>query len=143
LLLAGLAIFIMSANSCSKNPVKPDHIHDGKGPFSNPPPKSVTSYHWEVLQGVIVGARILNRYHPELSIWEIDDKAILRAVAILEVEWRRDFNIDGSNWAAVGDDVWLLPFIDEAYGTDFTSQTIEPSRLWGHGKNAGWPYVLP
>jgi hypothetical protein len=112
------------------------------GPFSNPPPKSITSYHWEVLQGIISGARILERFDPKLSIWETGDKAILRAVTILEVDWRRDFNGEGSNWAASGDDAWMLPFIDAAYGTDFTKNAFDTSTLWSHGKNAGWAYVL-
>jgi hypothetical protein len=122
--------------------IMPDDMRRN-GPFSNPPPKSVTSYHWEALQGIISGARILERYDPALSIWETGDKAILRAVTILESDWRRDYNIDGSNWAATGDDVWMLPFVDAAYGTDFASGTFDPSSLWKHGKNAGWAYVLP
>lgn len=112
------------------------------GVFSNPPPKSVTSYHWEALQGIISGARILERFNPELSIWETGDKAIFRAVKILETNWSRDFNKDGSNWAANGDDTWLLPFVDAAYNTDFASLTNDPQNLWGHGKNSGWAYVI-
>lgn len=121
--------------------IMPDDMRRN-GPFSNPPPKPVTSYHWEVLQGIVSGARILERFDPRLSIWETADKAILRAVKILETEWRRLYNTDGSSWAAKGDDSWMLPFVDAEYGTDFTKNAVDPSRLWGHGKNAGWAYVL-
>jgi hypothetical protein len=122
--------------------VLPDDMRRN-GSFSNPPPKPVTSYHWEALQGIISGARILERFDPGLSIWETGDKAILRAVTILETEWRRDYDEAGSTWAATGDDAWMLPFVDAAYGTDFAAGTADPDRLWEHGKNAGWPYVLP
>jgi hypothetical protein len=121
--------------------VMPDDMRRN-GSFRNPPPTSNTDYHWEVLQGVVMGARILERYHPDLSIWDVDDKAILRAFKILEVEWRRDFDSEESSWAAANDDAWMLPFIDDAFGTDFSRNTVEPVRIWRHGKNAGWPYVL-
>ena len=129
-------------NGLNIDGIMPDDMRRN-GFFSNPPPKSVTSYHWEALQGIIAGARILERFNSKLSIWEIGDKAILRAVKILETDWRRDYNNDGSNWAATGDDTWMLPFVDAAYGTDFAKNTSDPKRLWEHGKNAGWPYVLP
>jgi hypothetical protein len=129
-------------NGLNIDGIMPDDMRRN-GPFSNPPPKSVTSYHWEALQGIISGARILGRYDPALSIWETGDKAILRAVKILETDWRRDFNNNGSNWAAIGDDSWMLPFIDAAYGTDFSKNAFDPQDIWKHGKNAGWPYVLP
>jgi hypothetical protein len=128
-------------NGLNIDGIMPDDMRRN-GVFSNPPPIAVTDYHWEVLQGVITGARLLERYHPDLSIWEIEDKAILRAVTILEVDWRRDFNSEGSDWAATGDDAWMLPFIDDVYGTDFTVNTADPIRVWNHGKNVGWPYVL-
>ncbi len=112
------------------------------GSFSNPPPKPTTSYHWEVLQGIISGARILERFDPGLSIWEIGDKAIYRAVKILETDWRRDYSSEGSSWAATGDDSWMLPFVDAAYNTDFAIKASDPESLWSHGKNAGWGYVI-
>jgi hypothetical protein len=121
--------------------IMPDDMRRN-GSFSNPPPKAITSYHWEALQGIISGARILERYDPELSIWGIGDKAILRAVKILETDWKTKYNEQGSNWASTGDDVWMLPFIDSVYGTDFAKETSEPENLWKHGKNAGWAYVL-
>lgn len=129
-------------NGINIDGIMPDDMRRN-GAFSNPPPKSVTSYHWEALQGLISGARILERYDPKLSIWEIGDKAIFRAVKILEKDWRRDYNISGSNWAAIGDDTWMLPFVDAAYGSDFSSTAFDPALLWDHGKNVGWAYVLP
>ncbi len=106
--------------------VLPDDMRRN-GSFSNPPPTSSTSYHWEALQGIVSGARILERIDPGLSIWETGDQAILRAVTLLESEWRRDYNTGGSNWAAIGDDAWMLPFIDAAYGTDFTGIRQSPA----------------
>jgi hypothetical protein len=104
------------------------------GSFSNPPPVPTTSYHWEVLQGIVMGARILDRLG--MGIWAVSDSAIYRAVYILQVEWENAFG----NWKAEGDDLWMLPFIDEVYGTNYTIG--QPSRVWEHGKNTGWPYVV-
>ena len=129
-------------NGVNIDGIMPDDMRRN-GPFSNPPPKSITSYHWEALQGIISGARILERFDKDLSIWEIGDRAILRAVKILETDWRKDYNINGSNWAAIGDDTWMLPFVDATYGTDFRKNAFDPPRLWEHGKNAGWSFVLP
>lgn len=129
-------------NGLNIDGIMPDDMRRN-GVFSNPPPESVTSYHWEALQGIISGARILERFDPKFSIWETGDKAILRAVKILEIDWRRDYNNNKSNWAAIADDTWMLPFIDSAYGTDFAKNAFDPPRLWEHGKNAGWAYVLP
>jgi hypothetical protein len=128
-------------NGVNIDGIMPDDMRRN-GPFSNPPPKSVTSYHWEALQGIISGARILERINPSLSIWETGDRAILRAVTILENEWRRDYSNNGSNWAATGDDTWMLGFVDAAYGTDFAKSAFDPQNLWEHGKNVGWAYVL-
>lgn len=60
-----------------------------------------------------------------------------------QFETRRDYNNDGNNWAATSDDTWMLPFVDAVYGTDFAGNAFDPPRLWEHGKNAGWAYVLP
>lgn len=111
----------------------PDDMRRG-GSFRVPP--GPTEYPWEHLQGLVTAARILDR--AGLSIWSESDRAILRAVRALEVVYARDF---GSQWKASGDDTWLLPFIDKVYGSAFTLETAAPSRLWGHGKVAGWPYV--
>jgi hypothetical protein len=66
------------------------------GSFSNPPPKPSTSYHWETLQGIIMGARILER--AGMPIWDVADSAIYRAGYILQVRWENDF----SGWKADG-----------------------------------------
>ena len=44
----------------------------------------------------------------------------------------------GGPWQAQGDDLWMLPFYDRAYGTNWSAG----KEIWGHGKNAGWAYVL-
>lgn len=121
--------------------IMPDDMRRN-GIFSNPPPVPKTSYHWEALQGLVMGARILQRYDPALSIWEAGDRAILRAVTALENRLRKTFNTPGINWAAHGDDSWMLPFIDDVYKTDFSVHASDPSTLWDHGKNTGWPYVV-
>ncbi len=105
------------------------------GSFCVPP--LFTSYPWEALQGLVTAARILDR--AGLSIWSIGDSAIYRAVNILEVKYAQDFDI---KWKAIGDDVWILPFVDAAYGTNLSRNTAEPRRLWNHGKIAGWGYII-
>ncbi len=103
------------------------------GSFQNPPPLPTTSYHWEVLQGILVAARIFDRVG--MPIWTVADSAIYRAFHVLEVRWEKEYG----GWAAAGDDEWMLPFIDEVYGSSFSK---DQQRLWDHGKNAGWGYVV-
>ncbi len=109
--------------------VVPDDMRRG-GSFQNPPLH--TSYPWEFLQGQIMGARILER--AGMPIWESGDRAIYRVAYCLQIRFENDYG----GWAAAGDDEWMLPFLDEAYGTQWARQ--QP-RLWEHGKNAGWGYV--
>ncbi|UCD38081.1 MAG: hypothetical protein JSW54_00935 [Fidelibacterota bacterium] len=104
------------------------------GSFDNPPLPPTTSYHWEVLQGIIMGARILERMG--MPIWEVADRAIYRAGYVLQHEWESEFG----GWKAEGDDLWMLPFFDDAYGTHWSEG--QPDRMWRHGKNTGWPYVV-
>jgi hypothetical protein len=104
------------------------------GTFINPPPKPTTSYHWEVLQGIIMAAWILER--AGIPIWDVADSAIFRTGDILQVQWENEFG----SWKAEGDDLWMLPFYDHAYGTNWS--VGQPDRMWEHGKNTGWPYVL-
>ncbi|WP_164100506.1 alginate lyase family protein [Candidatus Laterigemmans baculatus] len=88
-----------------------------------------TGYAWEVLQGQIMAARILERQ--DMPIWHIGDRALYRAAYALQERL-------GGVWAAKGDDRWMLPFLDEAYETQWS----EGHDVWGHGKNTGWAYVL-
>jgi hypothetical protein len=110
----------------------PDDIRRN-GSFSNPPPPPATPYHWEGLQGIIMAAYIFERIG--IPIWDVGDSAIYRSFHILEVRWENMFG----GWAAEGDDEWMLPFVDAAYNTQFSK---DQSRLWDHGKNAGWGYVV-
>ena len=106
------------------------------GSFSNPPPKPETSYHWETLQGMVMAARILERQC--MPIWSIGDKALYRAVHVLQTIW----GAQDRSYRASGDDLWMLPFVDQAYGTDWsTAYDVCESRLFKHGKNVGWPWV--
>lgn len=112
----------------------PDDMRRGNS-FSTTP--ASTGYPWEFLQGQIVAARILERM--DMPIWNVGDNAIARAVYALQVRLDTEFG----GWAASGDDEWLLPFIDEAYQTDYSADyDICNDRIYKHGKNAGWPLVL-
>jgi len=102
-----------------------------RGGFFQTPPIQ-TAYPWEYMQGLVMAARILER--ADLPIWSVGDSAIYRAAYALQVRLEPD-----SGWAAIGDDTWMLPFLDKAYGTKW-SGTQE--RLWEHGKNVGWGYVI-
>jgi hypothetical protein len=104
----------------------PDDMRRG-GSFRNPP--AHTNYQWEVQQGLVMAARILER--ADLSIWDVGDKALLRGVTALEVRL-------GGEWQAQGDDRWMLPFFDAAYGTKLAVD----KDVWGSGKNVGWAYIL-
>jgi hypothetical protein len=110
----------------------PDDLRRG-GPFSNPPLE--TGYPWGALQGMVMAARVFERYDPYLSIWHAGDDAILRAANLLHVVWEAEYR----GWAAEGDDTWLLHFLDDAYSTSWATGD---GGEWGAGKNAGWAYVL-
>ncbi|MFC1619591.1 FlgD immunoglobulin-like domain containing protein [Candidatus Neomarinimicrobiota bacterium] len=109
----------------------PDDMRRGTS-FTNPP--AHTGYAWETLQGLVSGARILQRVG--MPIWDVADSAIYRAGYALQVRWENQFG----SWKAEEDDLWMLAFLDDAYGTDWAEN--QPERLWRHGKNAGWPYVV-
>ncbi|UCD37028.1 MAG: alginate lyase family protein [Fidelibacterota bacterium] len=113
--------------------VMPDDMRRN-GSFNNPPPARSTDYHWGFLQGTITGARILERFG--LSIWEVTDSAIYRAGYTFQVRWEAAYG----GWKADGDDLWMLPFLDEVYGTEWGEN--QPERVWDHGKNTGWAYVV-
>ena len=90
-----------------------------------------TGYAWEGLQGLIVAARIFARQGK--SAWDIGDKALYRAAYALQerLKWK----------ATSGNDGWLLVFLDDAYGTNWSS-SLNGSTKWGRGRGAGWGYVL-
>lgn len=110
----------------------PDDLRRG-GPFSNPPLE--TGYPWGAMQGMVMAARVFERYDPYLSIWHVGDDAIRRAANLLHVVWEGEYG----GWAAEGDDMWLLRFLDDAYLTNWSTGDRDE---WGAGKNAGWAYVL-
>ena len=109
-----------------------DDVRRG-GAFAIPP--VYTNYPWGALQGMIMAARILERYDPNLSIWSTGEKAIYRAASLMQERWQQQFN----GWKAAGDDRWLLPFLDQVYGTHWATGAVEELRA---GKNTGWAYVL-
>jgi len=79
-----------------------------------------------------MAARILER--AGMPIWAVGDSALYRAAFCLQVRFEAQYG----GWAARGDDEWMLPFLDKAYGTKWSQQQ---KHLWRHGKNAGWGYV--
>ena len=109
----------------------PDDMRRGTS-FKNPPDH--TGYAWETLQGIVMGARILDRL--DMPIWSVADSAIFRAFNAIQVRWENQYG----GWKAEGDDLWMLPFMDYVYGTNWTEG--QPERVWKHGKNTGWPYVV-
>ncbi len=104
----------------------PDDMRRG-GPFQDPP--VYTGYAWECLQGLVQAARILER--AGMPIWDAADRAIHRAAYALQVRL-------GGAWEAEGDDLWMLAFLDHAYGTTWSGS----QDVFRAGKNAGWAYVL-
>jgi hypothetical protein len=98
-------------------------------------PPNWTWYAWEGLQGLVMAARVLERYDPHRSIWYVGEKAIYRVPRLLQERWEQQFG----GWAAQGDDMWMLPFLDRVYGTSWATGAADE---WGAGKNVGWAYVL-
>ena len=113
-------------NGISLDGLLPDDMRRG-GPLQNPP--LYTNYVWEAQQGLVMAARILDRFG--WSIWDVGDKAIYRAAHALQERMAVE-------WKAKGDDLWMLAFYDDAYGTNWSQQ----QDVWGAGKNVGWAYVV-
>ena len=120
-----------SKNGMNLDGVQPDDMRRGAS-FRQPP--VFTNYVWEALQGHILGARVLERLG--LPVWDVGDKALHRAFFCLQERYARLY---GDTWKAKGDDEWMLPFIDAAYGTHWSS---DQPHLWEAGKNAGYGYVV-
>ena len=87
-----------------------------------PPPEDV--HVWGGLQGIVGQMHILSRYG--YDAWNWGDQAALRAVS-----WQHD--PARGDAPASGDDLFILPMIDCAYGTNFwNGQTVD------YGKQVGW-----
>ncbi len=106
----------------------PDDMRRG-GPFTTGTPAG-TGYPWEHLQGVLMGARVLER--AGMPIWDVDDSAIERAASALQ-------DRIGGTFLCSGDDLWQLAFLDQAYARNWSGS----QNVWRAGKNAGFAYVLP
>jgi hypothetical protein len=118
-------------NGFNLDGIIPDDMRRG-GSFQIPP--NFTGYPWEYMQGQVMAARILER--AGMPIWSVGANALYRAAYALQVRLALLY----SGWAATGDDEWMLPFLDRAYGTNW-STTGTHSRMWGAGKNVGWAYI--
>ncbi len=89
-------------------------------PFTWPPPHE--NYVYEALQGAVAQAVMLER--AGYPVWAWSDRALLRAFLWLQSR---------ANYPATGDDTWLLPIVDRAYGTQFwDGGPTHP------GKSIGW-----
>ena len=106
-------------NGHSVDGVLPDDQRRG-GPFAWPPPHE--NYVYEALQGAVAQAVILNRIG--VPAWEWSDRALLRAFEWLQAQ---------ANFPATGDDTWMLPIVDAAYGTQLWEGTET-----NPGKAIGW-----
>jgi hypothetical protein len=102
-----------------------------RGSISCTTTPKATGYPWEALQGMVMGARVLER--AGMPVWDAGDRAICRAAAVLQ-EGRF-----GSGWKAEGDDQWQLVILDKACGKNWSASY--GAGKWMHGKNTGWPYV--
>lgn len=78
---------------------------------------------WGGLQGAVGQAYLLAR--AGFDAWNWSDKAILRAMS-----WQYD--PQRGNAPASGDDLWILPLVDFAYGSSFWKGET------GYGKQVGW-----
>ena len=81
-----------------------------------------TNYPWEGLQGAVVAAHILGPIG-----YDAGDGAIGRCSA------RPGSCHDRLDWVATGDDAWVPPLINRAYGTAFVP--VQTSAL---GENMDW-----
>jgi len=105
--------------------VLPDDQRRG-GPFAWPPPKE--NYVWEALQGAIAQAVMLERQGYES--WSWGNRALLRALEWLHRE---------AHYPAEGDDTWIPPIVNRAYGTQFPAPIpSQPGKAIGF---SGWTHA--
>ena len=93
------------------------------GSFTWPPIRSDRA--WEAMQGAVLQAQLLA--DNGFSAWEWGDRALLRAA-----QWL----LEEAGQPPTGDDLWILPLLDHAYGTRF-SRNIDLS-AGRPGKNIGF-----
>lgn len=114
--------------------VLPDDQRRG-GDFKWPPP--CENYVREAMQGMVVQAELLRRQGQDAFQWS--DRALLRAANWLT---------DTANCEFEGDDEWMAPLLNAAYGTSF--QVDVPARPgkhvgftdWTHGEARGQRAVV-
>lgn len=99
------------------------------GRFRWPPRRE--NYVWGALQGAVVQAHLLARQGYDAWAWE--DEALRRALTWLHAE---------ADYPAEGDDVWVVPLVNAAYGTTFevagpTTSESYGYTTWTHAGGAG------
>lgn len=116
-------------NGRSVDGVLPDDQRRG-GDFTWPPP--CENYVREAMQGMVVQAEILRRQGQDAFQWS--DRAVLRAANWLTGTAGCEFE---------GDDEWMTPLLNAAYGTSFPVSTPVRSGKhlgftdWTHGQSRG------
>lgn len=106
------------------------------GSFRWPPRQ--TDYNWEALQGAVLQAQLLSDHG--FPAWSWGDRAILRTVRWLLTE---------ADDPPKGDDLWILPLLDTAYGTTLSADYIRTQGITTPGKAIGFtrlthdPALLP
>lgn len=116
--------------------IAPDDMRRGDVCSSDP---VFTGYAWGTLEGIVMGARILER--AGMPIWNESNSAICRAASALQ-----DGRF-GPEWKADGDDRWQLVLLDRACNKNWSKGTGPDgkpygSAIWRAGKNTGWGYVV-
>jgi hypothetical protein len=91
------------------------------GRFRWPPKRE--NYVWGALQGAVAQAHLLARQG--YAAWAWEDEALRRALTWLHVE---------ADYPAEGDDVWVVPLANAAYGTRF--EVAEPGASESYGFTA-------
>jgi hypothetical protein len=100
-------------------------------------PPCSTGYPWEALQGAVVQAELLSRQG--YDAWNWGRRALRRAATFLYTLHRAD---PGEEWAATGNDSWVVWLLNRRYGTRFKTVTpTTPGRGmgftdWTHGRGS-------
>ena len=117
------ATMVVAGSLRNVDGVQPDEQRRSACPGDKwPPPEDV--HVWGGLQGIVGQMHILSRHG--YDAWNWGDQAALRAVS-----WQ--FDPGRGDAPASGDDLFILPMIDCAHGTNFwNGQTVD------YGKQVGW-----
>jgi hypothetical protein len=91
----------------------------------------------EVSNDPVSGARIIQGSDPELSGLDVGNKAMLRAVTRLEFYRGKEYNTNGIDLPAKGDDTLMLPFVDSVSGKEVAGEGWYSENLRNLGQKTG------